>query len=340
MDRNVVWAFDELQTIMEADTQDLAATFGVTSNGGQRIDLARAAKNYSGDLLPHDIILRKCYRNPREILLAAHALGFGIHDQIVQNLEDEDHWKVVGYDLKSGRCEVGEEVVFERPIENSPLSISAHPSAGELIEFEAHENAHAEVESVCSQIESFVLEGIRLHDMLIVCLDDRNLGAYTRLFGEGLNRRSIGLNNIKASSYDVPNFFVDDKVTISTVYSAKGNEAPVVFLVGIDALHPIRHTKKGRNRIFTGITRSKAWLRVSGVGAQAAHFCKELEMSKQQFPRLEFVWPDNANIQTILNDVNKRSKKLLEVRQQLLDLGISELSEEELEVLASARSKG
>lgn len=215
-DRNIVWAYDELQTIMEADTQDLTTTFGLNDKGEPRVNIERAQKEFSDDLLPHDVILKKCYRNPREVLVAAHSLGFGIYDQMVQNLQDQNHWEDVGYELIGGQCEVGNHVVFSRPEKNSPLSISKHASAGKLIEYQCFDNFSDELNYVFNEVLSFLQEGIDLHDMLIVCLDDRNLNVYTSRLSERFAEKDILINNIKASTYSSPRFFIENQITISS----------------------------------------------------------------------------------------------------------------------------
>lgn len=91
--------------------------------------------------------------------------------------------------------------------------------------------------------------------------------------------------------------------------------------------------------MFTAITRAKAWLRVSGIGSAAEHFCKELQQSEQNFPNLPFIWPDREKIPTILNDINKRSKKLMEVKQMLLDLELTDLTDAELEMITPLKGK-
>ncbi|RYE23097.1 MAG: FAD-binding protein, partial [Sphingobacteriaceae bacterium] len=50
---------------------------------------------------------------------------------------------------------------------------------------------------------------------------------------------------------------------LAMVYRAKGNEAAVVAVLGCDGV-PLR-SRTGRNRLFTAFTRTKGWLRVTGV---------------------------------------------------------------------------
>jgi len=51
-------------------------------------------------------------------------------------------------------------------------------------------------------------------------------------------------------------------VTFSTVFGAKGYDAPVVFVVGAD-LFP--YTKEGRAEFYVAATRAKMRLYISGV---------------------------------------------------------------------------
>ena len=47
--------------------------------------------------MQNDIVLPKCYRNPKEILVTAHAIGFGIYNDILlQSLENNSHWNDYG----------------------------------------------------------------------------------------------------------------------------------------------------------------------------------------------------------------------------------------------------
>lgn len=70
--------------------------------------------------------------------------------------------------------------------------------------------------------------------------------------------------------------FIEHQLTIASVYSAKGYDAPVVFLLGAD-LFP--YTKEGRAAFYVAATRAKYRLVITGlwrdrsllVEAQALH---------------------------------------------------------------------
>jgi superfamily I DNA and RNA helicase len=297
------------------------------------IDLDRIGQA-TGDT--HDTILHKCYRNPREILISAHALGFGIYstDMMVQMLENKEHWKDVGYEVIRGNCVPGEETIVERPSANSPLTISAEESRDELVRFYVATNIGQEVAWVTSEIKKFLAEGLRADDMLIVALDDQHARSYFKLLTDALHSGGIQVNNLLLDPYSTPSFSREDLITLSTVYRAKGNEAPVVFAVGVDAIYPGRKTKQGRNKLFTAFTRAKAWLRVSGVGLAADYFRRELENAMEFVPRMEFVYPELTEIELLQRDLSEQAGKLGRARREMEErLEQLALSEDEREAL-------
>jgi len=336
-DRNVVWAYDDLQTIFEVRIQDVEHTFGTNKRGQALVDLQRAQDELSQGLLPHDIVLKKSYRNSREILMLAHAMGFGLYsDQIVQMLENQSHWEDLGYRVMEGRCVPGEDVVIMRPSENSPLSIADFPGCGEQIDCDVFEDVDDEVEWACTCISGFIADGLRAEDILVICLDDRNARMYFGEIARSLVDSDIKINNVLSDPVSGDQFFVEDHVTLSTVYRAKGNEAAAVVILGIDALFPTRRTIGSRNRLFTAISRAKAWLRVSGQGPGASYFVDEIQRTIAELPEFRFTYPDLEEISTIQRDLSERSAKLIELQQLALDLG---LTDQELESLSTTIKK-
>jgi superfamily I DNA and RNA helicase len=331
-DRNVIWAYDELQTILETDIQNVTETFGRDKKGASIMDLERAGKNLSAGLLPHDIVLHTCYRNPPEILVIAHALGFGIYseEEMVQMLENKEHWEDLGYIVEKGNCVPGEPTVILRPKEHSPLSLTKYVKREEIIQWEVADDFADEIDWICMEIKQFIKEGLRPEDILVVSLDDRNARSYFKNIAKRLAENNIAINNVLDQAYVEPQFFIENHVTLSTVYRAKGNEAAVVFGIGLEAIYPLRNTRKGRNRLFTLITRSKAWLRISGIGIGASFFVKEMEVALKNFPYMKFKYPNRKDIELIQRDLSERSAKIMEMQQMILDLGLTDLSESEI----------
>jgi superfamily I DNA and RNA helicase len=322
--KNIIWAYDELQNILDVKIRSPHELFGTDEDGMLRIDLARAAAHLPQGV-QNDIVLSKCYRNQREVLVIAHALGFGLYGNIVPLLQDEEHWNDVGYEVHSGPLIIGRPTRIFRPEENSSVSL-AQEDGDSIVEFAAFDEARKEVEWIVSGIRSFIDQGLRPEDILVISLDDRNARAYFQGISAGLSGMGIASNNIIADPYVEPPFTVEGKVTLSTVYRAKGNEAAVVFALGIDAISG--GVRAGRNKLFTAFTRSKAWLRVSGFGPNAVKFGREIARAKERYPYLEFVMPDPAKIETIQRDLSEKAAKARRLREEyvkrLKKIGISE----------------
>ncbi len=326
--KNIVWAYDELQNIFNVKVRSPRELFGMDKNGEPLIDLERASARLP-QYLSNDVVLRKSYRNPKEILVTAHALGFGLYSkQIVQMLENEEHWKDVGYEVIKGDFRTGSHTVIVRPEENSPLSLSQRQSKDEIIQCFTAQSAEKEVEWVVRQISTFLDDGLRPEEILIVSLDDRNARDYFNGIQHALLKRNVICNNVLDNPYTSANFALEGKITLSTVHRAKGNEAAVVFAIGIDALHMLRNSRKGRNRIFTAFTRAKAWLRVSGVGDLASYFLNEVALALEKCPNLEFTFPDLKQVDLLQRDMSKREARLIKLRdkyrKELRSLGLNE----------------
>ena len=90
----------------------------------------------------------------------------------------------------------------------------------------------------------------RRYARLASILDDR-----------GIPSHLVGVN----TSQDI--VFVRGSVAVAHIYRAKGNEAPMVYVLDAQYAGAAFNEVSRRNTIFTAITRSKAWVRVCGYGA-------------------------------------------------------------------------
>ncbi|NGZ69230.1 ATP-binding domain-containing protein, partial [Vibrio aestuarianus subsp. cardii] len=107
-------------------------------------------------------------------------------------------------------------------------------------------------------------------------------------------------------------------------HRAKGNEAAEVFSIGIDALFNKRNLRSGRNKIFTAFTRTKAWLKVSGIGSRVDGFFSEIEESLKNSPSLNFIVPNADMIRRDHDDKPQEILKLQELYGALLEKGYTE----------------
>lgn len=61
-------------------------------------------------------------------------------------------------------------------------------------------------------------------------------------------------------------FWYEGAVTLSRIHQAKGNEAEVVYVLGLDRVAEREDDISYRNQVFVALTRSKGWAHLSGVG--------------------------------------------------------------------------
>lgn len=307
-DRKFVWAYDDLQTIFQPKAPD--------------------TRHIVGDW-ERDITLDKCYRNPSEVLICAHALGLGVYGPATQLLEDEEHWRDVGYQKIFGELVPGEPVRFERVPGGSLSIVSDRYRLEEIVAGRHFNSLGEEVEWVANQIATDLQDGVRPDDVTVISVDDRNAKTYLRELEVALSTRSIDSYNVHAG-FGATDFQHPDRVTLSTVHKAKGNEAFIVYAVGVDALFD-RVTRRKRNVLFTAMTRSKGWLRLTGVGPAAVAFLAELDLAKAKFPALEFIYPQAV----ALMDRDNRANTERDTEEFIEGMSAAQLRE----LIASAQRK-
>jgi superfamily I DNA and RNA helicase len=322
-DHRFVYAYDELQTIFQSETPSVESIFG------------------PGFKLDEDVILRKCYRNPREVLVCAHATGFGIYgERIVQMLENKGHWSDLGYEVLSGDFDEGKAIDIQRPENNSPSSISKQNSIDKIITCTAHDSPDEEISDVAGRIETDIkVQGLHPEDVVVMCVDDMLARDYFKALSSKLNKVDISCNNLFGDSFGSDVFTREKSVTLTTVHRAKGNEGYSVYIVGVDALFK-RPTVRTRNMIFTAMTRSKAWLHICGTGSAAEVFEAELSQAKRNFPHLRFKYPSESQLKIMKRDLSETVQQRLE---RALEEVADDISEEDFKKiigrLASRRKK-
>ncbi len=311
-----VLAYDDLQTIFQAKTPSAAEIFGVDEKGNPKAEFE------------DDVILHKCYRNSREILVAAHALGFGIYGKIVQMLENKKHWEDIGYEVKSGDFTDGSKIIVSRPPENSLESISRSEDFDSIISYSLSKTSQDEIQLVTDGIRANIEDGLRPDDILVVCVDDKNAKPYLNRIERELWNHKIETNNLHDDPFGIRDFIKDGKVTLSTVHKAKGNESFMIYVVGTNALMDTSSVRK-RNMLFTAITRAKGWVRICGIEQHTKNLEREFESIKKNFPNLIFTYPNPEEVKKMQRDLSGSADKRMRARRMLLQLK-SEFSAEDL----------
>jgi superfamily I DNA and RNA helicase len=252
-------------------------------------------------------------------------------------LQDRNHWEDVGYEVTEGDMRVGTPVIIRRLDRNSPTHLAISPGTP-LIEVKSLKSLDEEVEYCAAEFEKFLQGGLQPEDLMAIAIDDRSARTYVAALSDVLSKRGFDSNNIIADRYSEPAFTIAGKITLSTVYRAKGNEAAVVAVLGCEAV-PL-NTRTGRNRLFTAFTRTKGWLRITGVQTHFKPLKSEIDSAIKFAPEMRFVMPDPEKIEMIQRDLSEKDSRLqraqAEIERLKEDLG---LTDEDLRSLIPRRRR-
>lgn len=319
--KRLVYAYDELQNLSGTSLPPPEEIFGTDTAGQPVVSLEGDPRR--------DVILQKCYRNSRPVLVTAHALGFGIYREppknsqtgLVQMFDQPALWEEIGYRVRDGRLAKGEHVVLERTDETSPRFLEDHSPIDDLVVFLQFDDEAKQNAWLVEQIKKNIEEDELRHDDIIVIHPDP-LTARERL---GPIRKALfemGIQNHLAGVDTDPDVFFKSEtpsVTFTSIYRAKGNEAGMVYMINAQDCDA---TGVGlasiRNRLFTAITRSKAWVRVIGYGQGMTNLIREFERLKQCDFRLDFTYPTDEvlkKLRIVHRDLSPHEKQRLEQRQ-------------------------
>ncbi|MBW9093040.1 DEAD/DEAH box helicase [Microbacterium jejuense] len=292
--KRVVWAYDELQKLDETEMANVAELFGRTPTGEPVVNIQNR-----DDEPRRDIVLPVCYRNTPWALATAHAIGFGVYRSggLVQHFDDPQLWEDIGYRLDAGALTLGSWVELERSADSSPkYFLERMDSADAVVLRGDFKDEQAQDEWVAEQIIRDVTDGELEHDDILVVLPSaytskRRYVRLARTFEEkGLPSHLVGVNN---STDEV---FIRGSIAVAHIFRAKGNEAPMVYVVDSQyAGAPFSEVSR-RNTIFTAITRSKGWVRVCGWGPAMAGIAGEVTQVQQADFKLRFTIPSAAEL--------------------------------------------
>lgn len=291
--KRLVYAYDELQSLTGSSVLPPEELFGVDAEGNPYVLL----NTEEGATPKQDIILEKCYRNSRPLLATAHALGFGIYREkgLVQFFDQDNLWTDVGYTVEEGGLRGGENVVLARSPDSSPLFLEEHSPVDDLIKFHRFNNTKEQtdflVESIINDIQE---EELRPEDIVVInpnpLTTKREVGAARDLL---FSKSSIN-SELAGVSTSVDVFSKSGSVTFTGVFRAKGNEAGMVYIINADDSFVGWNksaTALERNRLFTAITRSKAWVRVLGIGKNMDGLIEEWDALRKNEYKLKFCYP-------------------------------------------------
>lgn len=320
--KRLVYAYDELQNLGTQSLPSPEKIFGTDENGNPNVTFKIEDDGHSRQ----DIILEKCYRNSRPTLVAAHALGFGIYRKpisqneigLVQMFDQSSLWNDIGYEISDGELKDGQKVVLQRTPKSSPEFLENHSPVDDLITFKKFDTIQEQNQWVADSIErNLKCDELRHDDIIVINPNPLTTKAKVGpirsiLYEKGIQTHTAGVD----TSPDI--FFKEgnDSVAFTGIYRAKGNEAAMVYIVNAeDCYYSLQELAKVRNQLFTAMTRSKAWVRVLGVGSQMDLLIKEYNEVKKHRFTLDFCYPTEVqrqHLKIINRDMSESQKKTLE----------------------------
>lgn len=267
--RRLIWAYDELQSLNDKKIPSSKEIFG---------DNTLVQGKYKGGINKSEV-MKKCYRTPYQILTAAHAIGMGIFRKkgLISGYTRKEEWEKVGYEVIEGDFKKeGNTILLRRLRETSPNPIEEY-FKGNSIELNTFKSEYDMIKELAKNIKNDIsIEKLNpSRDILIVDLKgnknrfEEEIGIYLKKLG--INFYIPAQPNMNQHTcdwrYKKPDkFWCDNAVTISQTPRAKGNEAPMVYVVGIEQIAENEQSIKERNKLFTAITRAKCWVKLMGVG--------------------------------------------------------------------------
>ena len=317
--KRLVYAYDELQSLTANSMDTPENIFGMDMHGNAKVSL----KNNENQAR-EDIILDVCYRNSRPILSTAHALGFRIYGEIVQMFDDSKLWTDIGYEVESGKLEDDCDVVLKRTSKSSPEFLEAHSQITDLIKFKAVNSDEEQALLVAESIKKNLFEDeLEYKDILVI-----HTNPYWTKKRVGIIRAALsdmGINSHLAGVTTSPDhFFLENSITFTSIFRAKGNEAAMVYVIDGQNCATNNSSARSRNILFTAITRSKAWVRVIGIGTEMRNLVEEYNRIKAQDFKLIFKYP-NKKIRETLNIIHRDKSKFEEEKIEKRVSGISDL---------------
>ena len=202
---------------------------------------------------------------------------------MLTGISDKKDWQSLGYEVQ-GKLKEGQQITITRPLENSPNPL--HKTCQyPLLKFNKYLSRQQEISALYQQIyQNLRQDGLRPSKEILVLI----LGNYFDSFR--LQQTTANFLIIQGIDIYIPGtkkcndltqentpsltlktgfknkFWYEGAVTISRIHRAKGQEADMVYIIGLDNIAKAENNLLFRNQLFVAMTRSQGWLTISGIG--------------------------------------------------------------------------
>jgi superfamily I DNA and RNA helicase len=337
--KRIVWGYDELQRLSEAAMPSTADLFGTNELGQAVVTLERVESGPE-----RDVVLPRCYRNTPWALAIAHAVGLGVYRAdggLVQHPEEPQLWRDIGYEVRSGELIPGHGVTLARAPDSYPDYFPQLLTPEDAVVVESFEGQTDQDEWVASQIaQNLTVDELEHDDILIVLPDAYTAKTRATGLGRALARHDVPshLSGVGTSQDELRR---KGSVAMAHIWRAKGNEAPMVYAVDAHRAAERVNQVTRRNTLFTAITRSRAWVRVSGFGEGMTAISQEIADTVANHFQLSFQVPTPEELADMRhrhrdrgreyeNRVRKINANLEDLERQMVEgqIELNELSPE------------
>ncbi|MBD2128269.1 pentapeptide repeat-containing protein [Microcoleus sp. ZQ-A2] len=270
--RRLIWGYDEAQSLESLKIPNASELFGE--------DLGHLVTGqYSGGIKKSEI-MHRCYRTPGPILTAAHGIGMGLlrYGGMLTGITRAEDWRAIGYEV-TGRFIPGEQITLRRPKENSP-NLVPELWEGSALEFVAYRSRQEELSALAQNIlYNLRHDGLKpSREILVIVLGSGfeamklETAVAEFLISQGIDIYIPSTPDCNVLQTDKqqrnPNqFWCEGGVTVSRIHRSKGNEAEMVYVVGLDNVAKDESNLQLRNQLFVALTRAKGWVKLSGIGS-------------------------------------------------------------------------
>ncbi|MEM8831653.1 MAG: NERD domain-containing protein, partial [Cyanobacteria bacterium P01_G01_bin.19] len=269
--RRLIWAYDELQSLNSIKIPEPGEMFGE--------ELGHLATGKHDKEINKTEILSRCYRTPHQVIFVAHgiAMGWLRRQGMITGSVNPEEWLALGYKIVEN--ERGDRIIS--PVEeacNSP-NIVSNISAEKAIAFEHFTSRQQELTVLAQNIKQNLTADSLQPDREILIIvpgayyDIAPLIRQTAVFliNQGINiylpsQGSFNCLDTPLEQRDYNRFWYPGAITISDIYRAKGQEADMVYLIGLDLIAANESNLYLRNQLLVALTRTRAWIEISGTG--------------------------------------------------------------------------
>ena len=294
--KRLIWAYDEIQSLDSLKIPDAGELFGE--------ELGHLVTGEYANGIEKTAILSCCYRTPMQIIIAANAIVIGLLRKkgLLIKLGDSAEWATIGYRVIE-YLQPGKEVTIKYSLSNAPNPIRQLWQQ-DIIEFNSYSSRQQELTVLANNInDNLNREQLQPSREILVIV----LGTYQdatelqQLAAKFLMRQKINIYIPGRETYNSlpdnnkgnnPNlFWYSGAVTISTIYRAKGQEADIVYLIGLDYIAQDESNIYLRNQLFIALTRSRGWAYLSGIGNY--EFYRELKAIISSKDTFKFIYQED-----------------------------------------------